>query len=165
MTAGTTTSALKDAARGRWLEILSALGGIPTDVLDGKHHPCPKCGGVDRFRMIDREAGALFCNQCFASKNGDGVAALEWLTGEPFKVVLAKLTSYLGIDGRNSNGQAVDVVAEMARRKGVTAESLKRFGAHAAKRSNLMVCRLPMYEADMQKVGDFDMGPGALEKG
>ena len=50
-------AALKQEAAGRWQEILPALGGIPSEVLDGKHHFCPRCGGKDRFRMIDREAG------------------------------------------------------------------------------------------------------------
>ena len=48
---------IKVAAAGRWPEILAALGGIPAEVLDGQHHPCPKCGGKDRFRMIDTDAG------------------------------------------------------------------------------------------------------------
>jgi putative DNA primase/helicase len=69
------------------------------------------------------------------------------------------------VNGQGSNGHSVDVVAEMARRKGVSAESLKRFGATAARRGRVNVCRLPMYDADMQKVGDFDMAPGELEKG
>jgi len=36
--------AIKSAASGRWPEVLSTLGGIPLDILDGKHHPCPMCG-------------------------------------------------------------------------------------------------------------------------
>ncbi len=96
---------IKQAARGRWPEILSALGGIPAEVLDGQHHPCPKCGGKDRFRMIDTDAGALFCNRCFAEGNGDGIAALEWLTGEPFKSVVATLGAYLGIQNRNGKAR------------------------------------------------------------
>ena len=67
---------LKEKAAGRWPEMLASLGGISADTLDGKHHPCPRCGGVNRFRAIDMEVGALFCNQCFAEKNGDGIAAL-----------------------------------------------------------------------------------------
>ena len=57
---------LKHEAAGRWPEILAALGGVPRDILDGQHHPCPKCGGTDRFRLVDRDAGALYCNQCFS---------------------------------------------------------------------------------------------------
>ena len=38
----------------------TALGAIPAEALDGQHHPCPKCGGKDRFRMIDGEAGTMY---------------------------------------------------------------------------------------------------------
>lgn len=72
---------LKELASGRWIELLSELGGISPEILDGRHHPCPKCGGVDRFRMIDEAVGALYCNQCFDHGNGDGIAALAWLRG------------------------------------------------------------------------------------
>jgi hypothetical protein len=87
--------ALKGQAAERWPEILSALGGALVELLDGKNHPCPKCGGNDRFRMIDVEAGALFCNQCFNRHNGDGIAALQWLRGCDFPSAVANLTNYL----------------------------------------------------------------------
>jgi len=92
---------LKQSANGRWPEILSALGGINPGLLDGKHHPCPKCGGRDRFRMIDAEAGALFCNQCFAEKNGDGLAALMWLRGWSFSEALQQVADHLGLNGHH----------------------------------------------------------------
>ena len=95
---------IKAAAVGRWPEILSALGGCPLEILDGQHHPCPKCGGMDRFRMIDAEAGAVYCNQCFSQDNGDGIAALQWATGRPFPDVLAMLADHLGL--QNGNGRA-----------------------------------------------------------
>ena len=56
---GIDVEALKGQAAGRWRELLSTLGGVPADVLDGKNHPCPRCGGTDRFRMIDVAAGSL----------------------------------------------------------------------------------------------------------
>ncbi len=49
--------ALKMAAKGRAVEILATLGGCDREKLDGGHHGCPKCGGKDRFRLIDAEAG------------------------------------------------------------------------------------------------------------
>lgn len=102
--------ALKRDAVGRWPEILSALGGIESSILDGQHHPCPKCGGTDRFRMIDIEAGALYCSQCFNERNGDGLAALQWLTGSTFKRVVRLLADHLGHSGRhrrNGNGKVM----------------------------------------------------------
>lgn len=93
---------VRDSARGRWVEILSALGGVSADLLDGRHHGCPKqchpdAGGKDRFRLIDAEAGACYCNNCFSSKNGDGFAALGWLTGDDFGKVLESVAKHLNI--------------------------------------------------------------------
>jgi len=96
---------IKQAARGQWLSLLSNLGGIDPFLLDGNHHPCPKMcapnnGGKDRFRAIDIPNGALYCNQCFNSGNGDGIAALMWLRGWSFKETLSELSSALGITRR-----------------------------------------------------------------
>jgi len=91
---------VKQAAAGRWPEILAKLGGIEPEVLDGRHHPCPKCGGVDRFRLIDQDAGACLCNQCFAKGNGDGIAAVRWLCDWDFPTALREIGSYLGLNGQ-----------------------------------------------------------------
>lgn len=88
---------IKRQAAGRWPEILQHAG-FPADCLTGKSCPCPKCGGTDRFRFIDEQAGAVYCNQCFKSGNGDGLAAIEWLTGCDFKHALYIVADYLGCD-------------------------------------------------------------------
>ena len=99
---------LKALARGRWLEIFATIAGVQLDPSAQRSHgPCPKCGGTDRFRAIDLDNGALFCNQCFSSKNGDGIAALTWLTGRPFKEILDTLCEYLGArPTHKQNGRA-----------------------------------------------------------
>ena len=103
--------AVTQAARGRWPEILANVAGIPREVLDGKHHPCRKCGGTDRFRMIDEEAGAVLCNQCFDQKNGDGFAAIGWLLGVGFQASLAAVARYLKIEpSRNGSVPPVEQV-------------------------------------------------------
>jgi phage/plasmid primase-like uncharacterized protein len=90
---------LKTAAWGRWPEILSSLAGLPIEILDGKHHPCPKCGGTDRFRFTNQdEDGSLICNQC--GKCGDGIAALQWALDIDFKEACKRLAEYLGIKPR-----------------------------------------------------------------
>ncbi len=89
---------VKAAARGRWPEILTTVGGFDPAILDGQHHPCPKCGGNDRFRMISEDDGAVFCNQCFSEKNGDGIAAIQWNLGIPFPDAKAKLMDHLHIE-------------------------------------------------------------------
>ena len=49
--------AVKQSAHGRWPEILAALGGVNPELLDGRNHPCPRCGGMDRFRFTDKDGG------------------------------------------------------------------------------------------------------------
>jgi phage/plasmid primase-like uncharacterized protein len=118
--------AIKTAARGRWLEIHTTLAGIPAEILDGRHHPCPKCGGTDRFRALDdfSATGAVLCNQCFSSKNGDGIAALQWLLGKPFEEVLVTLADHLGIsdgNGRARKGRTKKAASPATLAKGITA--------------------------------------------
>ena len=91
---------IKAAASGRWPEILTTVGGIDPALLDGKHHPCPKCGGKDRFRLIDAGAGAVYCNQCFNSGNGDGLAAIAWMRGWDFKDTCREVAAHLGLNGK-----------------------------------------------------------------
>jgi hypothetical protein len=104
-TKGIEADALKRQVAGRWPEILSALGGASCDILDGKNHPCPKCGGNDRFRFTNLDGnGSCYCNQC-GKGIGDGIAALMWLRGWDFKTAVAELAKYLGIrPTTNGNG-------------------------------------------------------------
>jgi hypothetical protein len=160
---------IKQAAADRWPEILARLGGIEPEILDGKHHPCPKCGGTDRFRMIDEGAGALYCNQCFSKGNGDGIAAIQWVNGWDFRETLDALAEYLGLGSYSDNSHAGsgDIIEQIARLKGITADALRSYGAAIGTRGKMTVCRVPMYDADMNRVGDFDMSPATpeLEKG
>lgn len=91
--------AVKAAARGRWPEILSTVGGIDRSTLSGgtTEHPCPKCGGKTRFRLIDAEAGAVLCSHCFTTKNGDGIAAVQWALGVGFGDALKKIAEFVGV--------------------------------------------------------------------
>src|SRR5690348_7953651 len=50
---------LWERARGHWDAIL-AEAKIPAEVLDGRHHKCPECGGKDRFRYLRDEEGGFF---------------------------------------------------------------------------------------------------------
>ena len=127
--------ALKAAARGRWAEILTSVGGIDSSLLDGKHRGCPKCGGVDRFRVFDDflETGGIFCNQCHSEKNSDGLATLQWLTGESFPQVLNRLADFLGVANGNGHHRGKpNIVEVVAQAKRVPLESWMAFGAHEA---------------------------------
>jgi putative DNA primase/helicase len=67
-----------ERARGRWRDILPALG-VAHRFLINRHGPCPICGGKDRFRFDDKDgAGSYFCNQCGA---GVGIILLRKLHG------------------------------------------------------------------------------------
>ena len=99
---------IRDAAAGRWSEILTRIAGIPGEHLDGEHHPCPKCGGADRFRMIDEKAGAVLCNQCFREECGDGFAAIKWMTGCTFGEALEQVADFVGIELKRKKGKRPD---------------------------------------------------------
>lgn len=60
----------KDLAHGKWRSVLTQLG-VPAAHLDGKHHPCPKGEGEDRFRFADRNgSGNFFCACSHGDKGG-----------------------------------------------------------------------------------------------
>ncbi len=104
-------AAVKQSASGRWPDILERVAGIPAELLDGKNHPCPKCCGTDRFRMIDQEAGAVLCNQCFSQYNGDGIAAIRWMLGIDFAAAVRKLCDYLGMASGGNGKSSLNIVA------------------------------------------------------
>ena len=97
---------IKRRTVGHWPEILSALAGIPAEALDGQHGPCPACGGKDRFRALDdfRETGGVYCNGCFSTANGDGIAAVQHFAGVDFSTALYMLAGHLGTSP-NGNGK------------------------------------------------------------
>lgn len=83
----------KEAARGKWRSILSALG-VSTSLLDGKHHPCPRCGGKDRFRFTDYQgSGGFICNQC---EKGSGFDLLMMLYGWDYRTAAREVDRILG---------------------------------------------------------------------
>jgi putative DNA primase/helicase len=80
-------------ARGRWREILPALG-IETAVLNGKNQPCPLCGGKDRFRFTNRnDEGVYFCGQCGA---GSGLQLLQRFHGWDFSRAAHEVDRIIG---------------------------------------------------------------------
>ena len=103
---GIDVEALKGQAAGRWRELLSTLGGVSADILDGKNHPCPRCGGTDRFRMIDVAAGAFLQTNASIKANGDGIAALQWLRGGTFPETVNALAEHLGQSSQRSSPPA-----------------------------------------------------------
>jgi putative DNA primase/helicase len=65
----------------RWSEILERLG-IEDSFLNGRHGPCPMCGGRDRWRFSNyRGRGDWICNGC---GSGDGFDLLQRVLGWGF---------------------------------------------------------------------------------
>lgn len=151
--------AVRLAAAGQWGSILPTIGGIPAEVLDGKHHPCSQCGGEDRFRAFDdfEQTGGMLCNQCFAKDNGDGFSAIQWLTGCKFGEAVEKVAEHLGVAPKQSKKKdpakdlqfqpwASALVAHFLRRKpGVDESALLSAGARLAKyKRSYTVVALPI---------------------
>ena len=105
----------KEDARGRWRSILPALG-LPTALLDGKHHPCPRCGGKDRFRFTDYQgSGGFICNQC---GNGSGFDLLMMLHGWDFRTAAEEVDRIAGVCVRDATGvQRSDLKKRSARNR------------------------------------------------
>lgn len=81
---------------GRWYEILVALG-VPEESLDGKHHPCPVCGGTDRFRFDDQDGqGTWFCGQHMPKQAGYGLQLVQELFGCSVPEAFNKINSIIG---------------------------------------------------------------------
>lgn len=94
---------VKDAARGRWGELLPSLLGWPAETCDGRNRPCPRCGGEDRFRFVDYGGdGSALCNQCAPSGLGDGFDVVGEFGGCSKADALRKVAQRLGIDGEAS---------------------------------------------------------------
>ncbi len=91
---------VKELAEGREIDILRDVAGIPDEILgqDRREHPCPKCGGNTRCRLLDRDKGAVFCNHCFNEKNGDFIAAVQHFRSVDLPESLRLIGGYLGID-------------------------------------------------------------------
>lgn len=84
---------IREQARGRWFGILTQCGIAP-QFLTGRHHPCPLCGGKDRFRYDDQDgSGSYICNQCGA---GYGIDLVMKKNGLDFKDAAAKVRGLIG---------------------------------------------------------------------
>ena len=159
---------VKAAAVGRTVDILRDVAGIPAEYLDGRReHPCPKCGGDTRFRLVDAQAGAVRCNQCFQAKCGDFLAAVTWMKNMSFPEAIAACGKYLGVfPAKNGSPSGDALMAEFCDRKRINMESLKAYGAKASTRGKAHTICVPMRDQDGEPTGHQDYGlTGELSKG
>jgi putative DNA primase/helicase len=94
---------LRDAASGRWPEILMGLGGLSADQLQDEHQPCPACGGTDRYRWDNNEGdGSFFCSQCGGKDRtgggGNGMDLLMRVCGWEFREASKQVRQFLGAE-------------------------------------------------------------------
>ena len=114
---------LMQLSRNRWQEILGRLG-IDQALLNGKHAPCPMCGGKDRFRFTNHNGdGKYFCNQC---GNGSGWDLAAEITGMSKSAVAQEIKEMVG-DIKPSKPVEPDLAKNKARlesiRRGLDYES------------------------------------------
>ena len=85
---------IRKIVNGRHREILIS-SGIIESVLNGKHQPCPLCGGKDRFRYDNKDnSGSYICSQC---GSGDWVNLIMNHLGMGFKETAAYIRqNFLG---------------------------------------------------------------------
>ena len=109
-------SDIKAAAHGSWAAVVERVAGIGDDYLTTDHGPCPKCGGSDRWRVFgDFElTGGGVCNQC--GKFGDGIAMIQWFTGQGFLPTVEAIGDFLGISPTEPKRSAESEPAEKAAR-------------------------------------------------
>lgn len=163
---------IRQAAAGRAVEILERVASIPRDALTGNHGPCPKCGGSDRFRLLDSEAGAVLCNQCFRERNGDYFAAVQWARNVDFLEAAKLVGEYLGIAPQKSDasngGKRKSKKSEEAdpsesikildwnemlavsfcrHKKGVKPIALRRVGAVRCEHMGLICMAIPVWDS------------------
>ena len=84
-------------AVGKWQSIFSSLGIV---VGNGKHCPCPVCGGKDRFRFDNKNGrGTYICNQC---GSGDGLELIKNYYHCDAKEASSKVAEHLNLTNHNT---------------------------------------------------------------
>ena len=84
-------------AVGKWQSIFSSLG---IEVGNGRHCPCPVCGGKDRFRFDNKDGrGTYICNQC---GSGDGLELIKNYYHCDAKEASSKVAECLNLNNHNA---------------------------------------------------------------
>jgi putative DNA primase/helicase len=80
-------------AEGRWRHILTQVG-LPLTIFNGKHQPCPLCGGKDRFRYDDKHGrGSYYCSGC---SSGTGIDLVMRFLKIDFKAAAERIKALIG---------------------------------------------------------------------
>jgi len=157
---------VKRRAFGRWPEIISRLTGVDQEILNGKKHPCPKCGGKDRFNLCREGTGAAYCNQCpdGPKVSTSGIYTVAWLNSEGFRDSIVKIAEYIGIEEDKSSTRKIkalnflrwnesQVKLWLLKKPGIKIESLALVGAKLADYINkYRVIAFPVWSKDQSNV-------------
>jgi putative DNA primase/helicase len=110
---------IKQDVTGRWNGVFASLG---IEVGDGKHCPCPICGGKDRFRYDNLEnKGTWFCNNC---KPGDGWALVQQVLDITFPEALETVAGLIGSIEKTNIPKESKITPEILRKLFVESASL-----------------------------------------
>ena len=116
---------VRDAALGRWKDLIFPAFAITVPAQKNKHGPCPICGGTDRFRCDDKQGkGTFICNQCGA---GDGFELIVKARGMTHGEVLKEVGAVIGLS-------ADSTVTDADRKKWRDREEKMRLQAEADER-------------------------------
>ena len=90
---------IKSRLAGQWSTVIASLCHADASILDGEHHPCPKCGGTKRFNLCRKGTGAAYCNDCPDGLNGcvagSGIDTIMWFTAWDFPRTMRELEAYI----------------------------------------------------------------------
>ncbi|UYF78258.1 primase-helicase zinc-binding domain-containing protein [Acinetobacter ursingii] len=116
---------VRDAALGRWKDLIFPAFAITVPAQKNEHGPCPICGGTDRFRCDDKQGkGTFICNQCGA---GDGFELIVKARGMTHGEVLKEVGAVIGLS-------ADSTVTDADRKKWRDREEKMRLQAEADER-------------------------------
>lgn len=93
---------IREVMVGRWIPAIQDACDISRKHLNGRGHPCPKCGGKNRFAAFPdvAERGSVHCRMCFHSttdpRPGDGIATVRWLLDCDLATACKWLREWLG---------------------------------------------------------------------
>ncbi|KGA42346.1 helicase [Pectobacterium odoriferum] len=111
-----TVSGLIKQANGQWENILPRFSIVVPD--NGKHGPCPHCGGTDRFRFDNKNGrGTWFCNNC---GTGDGLDLIKKVMGWDTVEAASRIRKACSFDARSSSDNPMPARKEASTPDGQT---------------------------------------------
>ncbi|MDM4017765.1 toprim domain-containing protein [Roseiconus lacunae] len=174
---------IKQAADGRCSAAIAATTGIPVEHLTKgpTDWACDQCGGKSVFYPDSRDGGAnshgrVCCRNCTGAKpTSDIIDTVQRFGGHKNAAAAARAVCEslgldparfgIGVGDRAPEPYRGDVVAGVAKAKGVPVESLLSYGAKPTTRNGLPACAVDVYDMAGKPVGTFDMTLAPEDKG